>query len=69
MKTKATNVRLALRELPQGVFKGFWSGYVVRFETEGEVYNCDTEHGVRGINVPCTVTIEGEEVYIDVTQT
>jgi len=43
---------------PDGTFHGFWSGYVVRWETEDGRYEAKSKNGVRGINVPCVVVVE-----------
>ena len=43
---------------PDGTFDGTWSGYVVRWETPHGQYEAKSKLGVRGINVPCQVTVK-----------
>lgn len=54
-----------VREIPDGVYEGFWSGYVVRFRVGGDSYEARVDVGVRGLNVPCKVTITLGEILID----
>lgn len=47
--------------IPDGVYQGKWTAYVVRFEWPGHgtVQAKTVDVGVRGINVPCVVQITG----------
>ena len=54
---------------PAGTYRGLQSGYRVRFEAQslGEVhcsYTFTAEQGIRGINVPVTVKVEGGQVTV-----
>lgn len=44
-------------EVPDGEYKGRWSGYVIQFEHEGQQVMARTKLGVRGINIPVTFRI------------
>lgn len=44
--------------LPDGNYKGLWSGYVVTVTYNGEVHQLKTQIGVRGINCPCVVDVK-----------
>ena len=43
-----------------GQYNGYWSGYTVKFAG----YECSTKNGVRGINVPCVVTVKGDSITV-----
>lgn len=57
------------RTIPNGVYSGFWSGYHVEFAVEGLEYEGRSEHGVKGIQVPCQVTVtataEGSDITVE----
>ncbi len=55
-----TNVKQIIhRYPPDGKYKGSWSGYEVKFEdNDGDTFEGRTENGLRGIDIPCEVTIE-----------
>lgn len=40
--------------IPPGQYQGIWGGYIV---TIGDKWRLTTKDGVRGINIPCTVTV------------
>ena len=43
--------------VPDGEYEGRWSGYTVQFETPHGKYDGRSTVGVRGMNIPCTVTV------------
>lgn len=45
-------------KIPDGSYKGKWSGYEINFDYEGREVNVHTDIGVRGINIPCSFEIE-----------
>ena len=44
-----------VERLMNNSYKGFQSGYEVRFSSGGEEYIFRTEDGIRGIDVPVTI--------------
>lgn len=50
--------------IPDGVYSGKWSGYVVEAEILGRKYTITTKFGVRGFNIPVHVVVDGGEVWI-----
>ena len=50
--------------IPNGTYTGVWGGYVVQFEHDGETYEAKTDVGVKGINIPCTINIEGTDITV-----
>lgn len=40
-----------------GVYDGLWGGHVVVVVHEGTTYHVHTHDGVRGMNIPCKVTV------------
>ena len=40
-----------------GVYDGVWGGYLVVVVHDGTTYHIHTHVGVRGINIPCKVTV------------
>lgn len=44
--------------LPDGNYKGLWSGYVVTVMHNGEVHKFKTKLGVRGFNIPRIVEVK-----------
>lgn len=43
-----------------GEFKGKWSGYEVVFSSGVVQYRLRTAEGVRGLNIPCVVSVTSE---------
>ena len=42
-----------------GTLNGFWSGYIVRVQdSSGDRFMIEVKEGVRGINIPVTVTVD-----------
>ena len=48
--------------VPDGTYSGLWGGYIVDFTYNGDKYRADTKNGVRGMNIPCNITIKDNEV-------
>ena len=53
-------------DLPDGTYSGKLSGYNVEVVIGEDVYNISVMEGIRGINIPCKVTIENDIVSIEV---
>jgi len=51
--------------IPVGIYYGLWSGYEVKFSYNGEDYFFQTDLGVRGINIPCKITLEDTRILVD----
>jgi hypothetical protein len=68
MKTDATMLRrtdaVACDTAPDGTYSGLWSGCHVGFSVGGVWYECQTRDGVRGIRIPCVVTIAGGRITV-----
>jgi hypothetical protein len=60
MEIKITDLHqeITYYTVPNGTYKGRHSGHEIRFDTPiGEfVGKCDS--GVRGMNIPCTITVK-----------
>lgn len=50
--------------VPDGTYHGTWSGYTVKFETPDGVYEGRSTQWVRGLNVPCTVEVTGNQFRV-----
>jgi hypothetical protein len=50
--------------LPEGDYCGKWSGYVVDVCIHEVEYKIETTNGVRGLCVPCIVSVRGGEVNV-----
>jgi hypothetical protein len=59
-----TCVKLTEERPPEGTYQGKWSGYVVRLEAPQGKYEITTGHGVRGIDIPCFVTVKEDGAII-----
>lgn len=67
MKTMATChpfTRLPI-VLAEGTYKGTWSGYTVKLTYNGVLVEFTTEIGVRGINVPATIVVKDNQIYVE----
>ena len=51
--------------IQDGVFDGLWSGYTVEWEMPAGTYKGKASRGVRGMNIPCTVTIKNARVSVE----
>jgi hypothetical protein len=49
---------VAVRWLPDGEYEGSWTGYFATCTIAGVGYRLATEDGVRGMAVPCVVTVK-----------
>lgn len=56
MKNKVTAITEKVI-LPDGVYYGLWSGYVIKLTCDDRDYELTTEEGVRGINVRVIVVV------------
>jgi len=50
--------------VPNGFYYGTWSDFTVKFFHKGEQYEAKTECYINSINVPCTVTINDDELTV-----
>ena len=50
-------------DIPDGTYQGLWSGYDVVIEGLGDI-KIKTSDGIKGINVPCTITVKNREARI-----
>lgn len=46
-----------ISNIPDGEYDGIWGGYEVEFTVDGKKYKARTENGVRGMNIPCVVSV------------
>lgn len=44
-------------KLPDGNYSGLWSGYTIELRHSSGMYRLETEEGIRGINIPVTVSV------------
>lgn len=51
--------------LPDGLYNGIWSGYVIEISYNGKHYELATEKGVRGIGIKVVVQIENGVATFD----
>lgn len=62
---KALNVFLVSDpNLPNGEYEGRWGGYVVDVEIAGRHYRMETDVGIRTMNCPCRVKVDGENITV-----
>lgn len=55
-------------DLPDGQYLGKWGGYSVRVEADGQVHTMQTKDGVRGMNIPCTVSVSKGQATVEVNR-
>ena len=56
MKSNVTRFeQMSSHIVPPGEYQGIWGGHHVFI---GNMWRLTTEDGVRGIDIPCTVTVE-----------
>ena len=67
MRNKITSITKKVPKttiLPDGLYDGTWSGYVIEITYKGDTYKLATEAGVKGINIKVVVEIkEGEPTF------
>jgi hypothetical protein len=66
MNNKIESVREVkeVNKIPFGEYLGLWGGYVVTFVIGNKKYEAQTEDGVRGMNIPCTVISDENGIRI-----
>lgn len=68
MKANLKNLKKKVLEdttLPDGTYSGLWGGYIVEFECNGVAYEAETtEVGIKGIDIPCTIEIDGDNFNV-----
>ncbi len=55
---------LDIKKVPIGVYVGTWSGYEVDAKIDGELYVFKTTKGMRGVDIPCTICVDGVSISI-----
>lgn len=55
---KITESKQVETTLPDGAYRGRWTGYVIDVYLHPIKYQMKTEEGVRGFNIPVIVTIK-----------
>ena len=56
---KTTGVECSLKaRIPEGVYAGYWGGYDVVVNHDGEQWNIRTKDGIRGVNMPVSVVVD-----------
>ena len=58
---------VTVNQLPRGEYSGLWSGYEVEFVCHLTHYKFATVNGVRGINVPVVVVVNGAGITFETT--
>jgi hypothetical protein len=51
--------------LPDGWYTGQQSAYTIEVFFKNEIYIVKVDEGVRGINIPVTIKIEGNNIQIE----
>lgn len=54
--------------LPDGLYNGIWSGYIIDVKSGGKNYELATEIGVKGINIKVVVQVENGDATFDVVR-
>lgn len=60
MKIEITELRqeISYYTIPDGTYKAKHSGYELKIETPMGIFIGKCNHGVRGMNIPCIVTVK-----------
>ena len=45
------------KNLPVGIYSGYWGGYQVKVNHDGEEWFLKTKDGVRGMNIPVSIMV------------
>lgn len=61
---KVTRLISERENLPDGLYKGLWGGYKVRLTYKGDEYELETEDGVKGMNIPVAISVQGSEIHV-----
>ncbi len=56
------------KNLPVGVYLGYWSGHQIKINHDGEEWFLETKDGVRGINVLVTVGVSDSIITVAVVK-
>ena len=65
---KITETRV-VTTLPDGTYKGKWGGNIIDVYVNPISYRLETQHGVRGFNIPVTVNVkEGVATFVEIKQ-
>ena len=54
---RVSNIYQRATNLPIGEYDGYWSGGMVEFAIDTTVYRADVDIALRGVNIPCVVTV------------
>ncbi len=50
--------------IPDGSYGGIKGGYEVKFRVRDRSFKAKTTLGVRGMNIPCVVTVQDGEIVV-----
>lgn len=50
--------------LPDGKYKGIWSGYQVDLVIDDNTFQIRTKNGIRGINIPCIINVVDGKIEV-----
>ena len=64
MTTQSTGSFWQETQIPDGVYEGRWGGYEVEMMVNGNLVKFDTKSGVRGTNIPVTVTVTNNKAKV-----
>lgn len=67
MKSECQNPVRKIKRLRDGKYPGRWSGYQVEFHVAGIEHNAEVVKGIRGIDIPCEVTVVNGAISVETT--
>jgi len=60
---------LKVNQLPEGIYEALWGGYNVHFNlSNGFRVDLEMSEGLRGMNIPCTVTVKNGVVNVELNE-
>ena len=68
MKNKVKSIKekvLQIVTLPDGLYNGIWSGYVIIVHYKEKIFELETEIGVKGIGIKVVVQVENGVATFD----
>lgn len=70
LRSTAKRLRLKVdpESLPPGQYPGTWGGCLVEFATTTGTFEVETSTAVRGLGVPCIVTIQGGRLTVETAE-
>lgn len=64
-KVKTVTIIASPKDIPDGIYEGKWSAYVVNVVINNKLFQLGTKDGVRGLDVPCIVTAKDGAVTVE----